>query len=163
MKKQAVGGHRTVALVVWMCTLVALVAGPVPGPTPAAAQVKIPSPDLIGKLTKQLSITPEQAVGGAGSLFNLAKGKLTPDDFSKVAAAVPGMDGLLKAAPSSGAASGLGALIPGGAGGLASVAGSFQKLGLSPDMVGKFVPVLTQHVQSTGGADVASLLAGALK
>jgi hypothetical protein len=29
-------------------------------------------------------------------------------------------------------------------------------------MVGKFVPVLTQFVQSKGGAGVASLLSGAL-
>jgi Protein of unknown function VcgC/VcgE (DUF2780) len=81
---------------------------------------------------------------------------------------VPGMDGLLKAAPKaeSGGSSALGSLgskLPGGAGGLASVAGSFQSLGLSPDMAAKFVPVMTKFVESKGGSSVGSLLAGALK
>jgi hypothetical protein len=49
------------------------------------------------------------------------------------------------------------------AAGLAAVAGSFTKLGLSPDMAAKAVPVLTKYVTKSGGADVAKLLAGALK
>ena len=124
------------------------------------------SPELIGQLTKELSITPAQATGGAGTLFSLAKSRLSPADFSKVAAAVPGMNNFLKAAPSSDQQSGLSSLagsLPGGMGDLASTAGSFQKLGLSPEMVGKFVPILTNFVQSKGGANVASLLSGALK
>jgi hypothetical protein len=44
-------------------------------------------------LTKELKVTPEQATGGAGSLFALAKERLKPDQFSKVSAAVPGMEG----------------------------------------------------------------------
>src|SRR5262245_29195612 len=61
--------------------------------------VKNPSPELVDQLTKQLSITPEQAIGGSGAIFGLAKTKLKPEEFSKVSDAVPGMDGLLKAAP----------------------------------------------------------------
>lgn len=123
-----------------------------------------PSPELVGQLTKGLSITPEQATGGAGALFGLAKSRLSADDFSKIAAVVPGMSGFLKAAPASDNAlglSGLGSM--GGLGGLASAAGGFQKLGLSPDMISKFVPIMTSFVQSKGGANVASLLSGALK
>ena len=131
----------------------------------SAAEVS-PSPELVGQLTKQLSITPAQATGGAGALFSLAKTKLSADDFGKIAAAVPGMSGFLKAAPSAGDMGGLSSLtgsLPGGMGSTASTAASFQKLGLSPDMVTKFVPVLTNFVQSKGGASVASLLSGALK
>lgn len=90
--------------------------------------------------------------------------RLSPADFAKVAACVPGIDKLIKSAPASSTAKavpGLSGL--GNVGGLASVAGSFQKLGLSPDMAGKFVPVLTNFVGSTGGPQVASLLSGALK
>ncbi len=133
---------------------------------PAAAQAKSPSPELVGMLTKELKVTPEQATGGAGALFGLAKSRLQPEEFSQVSDAVPGMDGFLKAAPKQSAGSPLGSLgssLPGGTGGLASVAGSFKTLGLSPDMVSKFVPILTQFVQSKGGANVGSLLAGALK
>src|SRR5262245_41628350 len=57
-----------------------------------------PSPELVGQLTKQLNIKPEQAIGGAGALFGVAKTKMKPEDFLKVSNAVPGMDGLLKAA-----------------------------------------------------------------
>ena len=127
-----------------------------------------PSPELVGQLTKDLSITQDQAVGGSGALFGLAKSRLKPEEFGKVSAAVPGMDGLLAAAPKSslGAASPLGAMgsaLPGKIGGLAPVAGSFKSLGLTPDMAAKFVPILTNFVGGKGGASTASLLAGALK
>jgi hypothetical protein len=134
-----------------------------------AQDVKSVSPELVGQLTKQLSVTPKQAAGGAGALFGLAKTKLPADQFSQVANVVPGMDGLLKAAPKvkqSAAANAMGSMtgaLPGGLGGLGSVASQFKTLGLSPDMVTKFVPVMTQFVQTKGGAGVADLLAGALK
>jgi hypothetical protein len=132
------------------------------------------NPELVGALTKELGSTPQQAEGAAGALFGLAKTKLNPSDWSKVAGAVPGMDGLLKAAPSASAmpaatagavgTSGLGAVTgAAGAGGLASMAGSFSKLGLKPEMVAKAVPVLTNYVTKSGGAGVGQLLAGALK
>jgi hypothetical protein len=130
---------------------------------------KTASPELVGQLTKALSITPGQASGGAGALFGLAKSRLNAGDFSKVAATVPGIEGLIKSAPAAsknsalGGVSSLGNAVPGGLGGLASLAGPFKKLGLSPDMAAKFVPVLTQFVEHKGGADVAGLLAGALK
>jgi hypothetical protein len=49
---------------------------------------KSPSPALVGQLTKQLSITPKQAMGGAGALFGFAKSRLSAADFSKVAASM---------------------------------------------------------------------------
>jgi len=124
------------------------------------------SPELVGELTKGLSITPHQATGGAGALFGLAKSRLNPADFSKIAAVVPGMGSFLKAAPSSSGGSGLSGLtssLPGNMGGLASAGTAFQKLGLSPGMVEKFVPILTNFLQTKGGANVASLFSGALK
>jgi hypothetical protein len=137
----------------------------------ALGHAQAQSPELVGQLTKQLSVTPDQATGGAGALFNLAKSRLSTDEFSKVAGAVPGMDGLLKAAPKAesggssalGSVGSLGSKLPGGAGGLASVAGSFQSLGLSPDMAAKFVPVMTKFLESKGGSSVGSLFAGAMK
>jgi hypothetical protein len=128
-----------------------------------------PSPELIGELTKSLSVTQAQASGGAGALFGLAKTRLSAADFGKVAAAVPGIDALIKSAPSAKGGGGIPGLsgieqsLPAGLGGLASVAGSFKKLGLSPDMAAKFVPILTEFVKAKGGSTVASLLSGALK
>jgi hypothetical protein len=143
-------------------------AGPVAAQTAsseAAAMAAKASPDLVTALSKELGATPEQSAGAAGALFGLAKSRLQPAEFSQVAAAVPGMDALLKAAPAapgavgtSGALSSLGA-----AGGLAQAASAFKSLGLSPDLVSKAVPVLTSFVSKSGGANVASLLGGALK
>jgi hypothetical protein len=123
------------------------------------------SPELIGALSKEMSATPEQAAGAAGTLFGVAKSRLKAEDFSQIATAVPGMDSLLKAAPSSsgGAASSTLSPLGGGASGLASAASAFSKLGLSPDMVSKAVPVLTSFVTKSGGSKAGSLLAGALK
>ena len=96
------------------------------------AQAKLPNAELAGMITKELKITPQQATGGAGALFGLAKTRLKPEDFSKLSSAVPGMDGLLKAAPKA-SSSGLGSLgsaLPAQAGALGAVAGQFKKLGL---------------------------------
>ena len=132
----------------------------------AVAQGASPSPELVGLLTSELGVTQDQATGGAGALFDLAKSRLKPEEFSQVSNAVPGMDGFLNAAPKQGGGSALGSLesvLSGGSGGLASVAGAFGSLGLSPDMVSKFIPLITQFVQSKGGSSVAQLLMSVLK
>ena len=104
-----------------------------------------------------------------GALCGVAKSRLNAEEFGQVAKAVPGMDALLKAAPAadSGGVGGAVAKATGTAGGsaagLATAASSFSKLGLKPDMVSKAVPVLTSFVSKSGGANVGSLLAGALK
>src|SRR5262249_14147553 len=123
----------------------------------AAAAAAKASPDLVGALSKELGATPEQSAGAAGARFGLAKTRLKPAEFAQVAAAVPGMSALLKAAPSTGGATGTsGALsaLAGSAGGLAAAASQFSKLGLSPDLVAKAVPVLTSFVSKSGGASV---------
>ena len=121
---------------------------------------------LVSQLTKGLSVSPTQARGGAGALFALAKTRLTPDEFSKVSSAVPGMSSLLKAAPEVGGHSELSSLeseLPGGMGRMAEVAEAFHKLGLSPEMAGKFVPFMMKYVEHRGGLSTASLLEKALK
>jgi Protein of unknown function VcgC/VcgE (DUF2780) len=51
----------------------------------------------------------------------------------------------------------------GSAAGLASAVSAFSKLGLSPELVGKAVPIVMSLVTKSGGANVGSLLAGVLK
>ena len=128
----------------------------------AAADAAKASPELVNALSKEIGGTPEQAAGAAGALFGVAKSRLKPEEFSQIAAAVPGMNALLGAAPASGMAAAM-PQVGGSAAGLATAASAFTKLGLSPDMVGKAVPVLTSFVSKSGGANVGSLLAGALK
>ena len=160
---------RTAALVTGMVVLWAAVGfAQTPAETADKALAKTPNPELVGALAKELGSTSEQATGAAGSLFSLAKTRLKPEEWTKVAGAVPGMDGLLKAVP-AGAIGTSGSGVPGASaiagnlGGLAGAASAFQKLGLKPDLALKAVPILTTFVGKTGGADVAKLLAGALK
>jgi hypothetical protein len=129
-------------------------------------------------LTKQLGVTPQQATGGAGAIFSLAKNNLSSADFGKLASAVPGMGGFLNAAPkpqndaassaASSAASALGPVTGGAAGGAAANAGgllslgsSFKSLGLSPEMATKFAPVMQQYLASKSGK-VASIFSKAV-
>lgn len=126
---------------------------------------------LISLLTQQLGVTEPQAQGGAGSIFNFAKEKLSPQEFSQVSNTVPNMDGLLDAAPKK--ESGMGGMLGdatsmfGGSGssleGLASLASSFSQLGLSPDMVNQFVPVILNYVKTNGGETASNLLAAVLQ
>ena len=125
---------------------------------------------LVSLLTKDLGITKNQAAGGTGAIFNMAKGNLGAEDFGKVSNAVPEMDDLLKSAPKtdglSGAIAGKTSLLGGSADkltGLASLAGTFSGLGLKSDMASKFVPIILSYVQSNGGESVKNLLAGVLK
>ncbi|MBT8490575.1 MAG: DUF2780 domain-containing protein [Deltaproteobacteria bacterium] len=136
------------------------------GSTYAAAQ----NLGLISLLTKNLGVTQEQATGGAGAIFDLAKQKLGVEDFSKIANVVPGMDSLLKAAPqTSGLSKAIGgktALMGGGAdkiGGLTSLTNSFSQLGLKPDMIGKYSDTIVSYVKSKGGSSLSNILAGVLK
>jgi hypothetical protein len=133
----------------------------VPTPSADAIAAAKASPELVNALSKEIGGTPEQAAGAAGALFGIAKSRLKPEEFTKIAGAVPGMDSLLKAAPA--AAAGVGTSGVAGASGLAGAASAFTKLGLKPDMVSKAVPALTSFVSKSGGADVGKLLAGALK
>jgi hypothetical protein len=120
--------------------------------------------ELIDQLTKSLGVTEPQAKGGAGLLFKLAKDKLSGGDFSKVSAAVPGIDGLIGAAPGGGILGGLGKVFGGGGlAGLAGLAGGFSKLGLDAGMISKFVPIVLSFVQSKGGDQVKGILEKVLK
>jgi hypothetical protein len=126
--------------------------------------------NLTDTLVKKLGITSEQAQGGAGALFQVAKAKLDAGQFADLSKAVPEMDSLLNAAPKqSEALSG----IAGSAssvlgennnpyGNLAGLASSFKVLNLSPDMVDEFVPVVVDYVSTNGGALTANILQSAL-
>ena len=126
---------------------------------------------LVDLLMQQLGVTKPQAQGGAGALFNSAKQSLSPQEFDQVAQAVPEMDSMLEAAPKpSGTLNdmmGQGSSLFGGEtnkqlGGVMDLASSFSELGLSPEMVNKFVPVVLDYVESQGGETVRNLLASAL-
>ena len=117
------------------------------------------------------------ATGGAGAVFKEAKSNMSPTDYSQLLEALPGIDSLIQSVPESSSAeggdlTGKAASILGGSSGLGSsaesmagtagLASTFSKLGLSPDMTGKFIDQILNFVQSEAGQQAMTLLKNAL-
>ncbi len=121
---------------------------------------------LIGSLVDKLGVSNEQATGGAGAVFKEAKNNMNPGDYTQLLKAVPGIDSLISSAPEAGGLAGTASSLLGSSGGsakgMANLADSFSKLGLAPDMVNQFVPVILDFVQSEGGQQAMTLLKSAL-
>jgi Protein of unknown function VcgC/VcgE (DUF2780) len=141
-------------------------------PLLAVAEAPGHASQLVGLLVHHLGVTQEQAAGGAGAILAYARNRLSPDEFSTLSHSLPDVGELIAKAPKLGA--GDLAAAPGG-GGVGPSAGTeqqmgeledlarpFARLGMSDEMVDKFVPVILQYLQSVGGADVANLLQSAL-
>lgn len=121
---------------------------------------------LVGMLTSQLGVSEQQAAGGAGSLLDFAKGQMSAGDFDVVSGALPEADSLIGAAPeaSSGTLGSASSLLGGSSSGLGDVAGvadAFNGLGMSPDMVNEFVPVILEYTESAGSDQAMQLLKSA--
>jgi hypothetical protein len=123
---------------------------------------------LLNTLTSQLGITSEQASGGAGALFNLAQSNLSESEFGQIAEVVPGIQDMMSSAQSSQDQSGGVAALTSmlgdnnSAGNMAGLASVFNNLGMDSNMVGQFMPIILDYLQSAGGEAVASLMKGAL-
>ena len=123
---------------------------------------------LIPLLTNNLGVTESQAKGGAGAIFDYVKQTVSPEDFSTVVKALPGLDSLLKFTPK---ASGLSAQIGGlssalgdksGLTGMAGLTESFAKLGLDAGMLDKYIKTILDFTQSEAGTTVTNIIKGAL-
>ena len=150
--------HTSLAVIVLLLSLAAL---------PARAA---DTGGLVAALVSQLGVTPEQAAGGAGALLSQAKTSMAPGDWTEVAAAIPSVGTLLRAAPPAAApasSTGMGGMLGqagamlGSAQGLAMLAPAFQSLGLDPTMVSQFAPVILGYVESEAGQQTMALLSSA--
>lgn len=113
------------------------------------------STGLTGTLTKQLGVTEAQAAGGVGSILAFAQQRLAAGDFDLVAKAIPGSEKYLSVAKQF-----LGGASINDKAGLQS---AFSKLGMTPDMVSKFAPIVTDYAGKAGGDQAKNLLAALLK
>jgi len=113
------------------------------------------STGLTSTLVNRLGVTETQAAGGVGSILAFAQQHLAAGDFDLVAKAIPGSEKYL----------GMAKQLLGGVpvGDKAGLQGAFSKLGMSPDMVSKFSPIVTDYVGKAGGQQAGNLLAGVLK
>ena len=143
-----------------MITLMAIGICSIAGPASADTS------KLIGSLVDTLGVTEDRATGGSGAVFREAKNNMSSGDYSQLLKAVPGIDSLMSAAPQTSGLAGKASSLLGGSGGsatgMANLADSFSKLGLAPDMVNQFVPVIMEFVQSEGGDQAMTLLKSAL-
>ncbi len=114
------------------------------------------STDMISILTTLLGVNQSQAVAGAGSLLGLASQKLGPQDFAKIASAVPGTNDLIKQA---GGLTGLGANF----GSMATVTSALGKMGVVPDQVSKMSTSMADFIGKAGGTTTKDLFLSALK
>jgi hypothetical protein len=113
------------------------------------------SSSLPATLTKQLGVTDSQAAGGTGAILAFAQQRLAAGDFDLIAKAIPGSEKYLGMAKQL-----LGSANISDKAGLQS---AFSKLGMSPDMLNKFAPIVTDYVGKAGGDQASKLLAGLLK
>ena len=120
--------------------------------------------NLIESIMSETGVNKEQAMGGAGALFEMAEGKMNAGDFKDVANAVPDMQGYLDAVPSL--SSGNTSLLSSAATtltGMPKVQAQFDKLGIGADKVAFFTPVIVNYVEKKGGKLLGGKLLNALK
>lgn len=106
---------------------------------------------LVNDLSSQLGVSTEQAAGGTAALFSLAKSQLSGDQFSGVTDQVSGL-GTLLGGTGTGNGGGLLSGVLGNVKTLAGVQQAFSALGLSPEMIGQFTPIITQFLGNQGVA-----------
>ncbi|CAK0775783.1 exported hypothetical protein [Gammaproteobacteria bacterium] len=129
---------------------------------------------LLGMLTNRLGVNEQQASGGISALMEIAKKQLSGTDYAHLLSSAPDLGALAKTNPAattpkskdpstswmSAASSMLGVS---SLNQLAQLTQTFSQYGLSADMIGKFVKTALDYVQTTGGADLTKILAGAFK
>ena len=111
----------------------------------------VASGSMAGLLQGQLGLTEDQAEGSIGSLLSLASEKLNAGEFDQLAGMIPGADKYMDAAKSLGA-------VTGPLSSLADLNQSLAALGIPPETIEKFMPMVTDYLGKLGGNEVMSLL-----
>lgn len=101
---------------------------------------------LAGSLSNQLGVSSTQAATGAGALLSYAQNSLSPENSQELSSLTGGLSSLDLSA------------LTGSFKTLDSVKNAFSAIGLSPDMVSQFTPLISQVLESQGAS--SSLLSG---
>ncbi len=99
---------------------------------------------LVDSLTSGLGISSEQAAGGSAALLSMAKNQLSADQFGALTDKVPGLNELL------GGNGGLAASALSQVSNMEGVTKAFSSLGLSPDMISQFAPMILKFLGDQG-------------
>jgi hypothetical protein len=108
---------------------------------------------LTNTLTSQLGLPADKANAAVGSVLSYAQGRLSPEDYGKVAGAIPGASNYVQQAVDAGA-------VTGPISDPAGLDSAFSKLGISPDVAKQIGPLISQEVGKTAGPEVGNLLGG---
>ena len=111
-----------------------------------AADAGLSTNPLVGNLTKNLGVTPTQAIGGSAALLNDAKKDMKPADFKTLTTKMPQVGTLLAAAPAT----------------TGTLPSQFSALGMKPEMIGKFTPFLLEYIKSGTTPGMMNLVQAAL-
>ncbi len=109
------------------------------------------SGSMTSLLQSQLGLTEDQAEGGMGSLLSLASEKLSSGEYDQLAGMIPGADKYLDAAKSLGA-------VTGPLKSLTDLNQSLASLGIPPETIEQFLPMVTDYLGKLGGDDAMGLL-----
>lgn len=126
---------------------------------------------LLPLLTQTLGVNTTQAMGGMGALLQTAQSLMSGGDFSVIANAIPGVSGLLSAAPAVTATANGGLL--GGAMKMATdsnpslkagaqLVSQFKSLGMGAEMIPKFTDVGSNYLKQNGNPEASVLLDAAI-
>ena len=123
--------------------------------------------ELISKIVSNVGVSQDQAEGGLGAIFSLAKDNLDGDTFSKIAGAVGDPSSLISKFSGLGGGdsdSGIGGMlgsavsalgVGGGAGNIATMVSALGGLNLDLDTLKKFAPVISGFLKDKGLGDIA--------
>ncbi|MFT6899412.1 MAG: hypothetical protein ACJA13_003848 [Paraglaciecola sp.] len=127
-----------------------------------------PSADgMVSSVTGSLGVTNTQAAGGLGAIFKFAKDNITPDQYSLLAKALPGVGGLLESVPdvsTMASEGGLGGILDKAASyneslkAINEVKKQFAALGLKPEMITQFVAKAQSYLDTPEGQQAKQLL-----
>ncbi|KUJ00815.1 DUF2780 domain-containing protein [Vibrio sp. MEBiC08052] len=102
---------------------------------------------LISQVAEQLPISGQQATGGVGALLSLAQNRLSDQNNAELNQLIPGMESL-SSLNQTGTSNGLSDIHD-----MNAVISTFKQLGLSPDMVSQFVPLILKYLNTQGASE----------
>jgi len=105
---------------------------------------------LVNDLSSQLGVSEQQAAGGSAALFSMAQSQLSGEQFSGVTNQVSGLGALLGGGENGSSGGGLMNSALNNVNSLSGVQSAFSALGLSPEMISQFTPIITQFLGNQG-------------
>lgn len=128
---------------------------------------------LVDTLTSSLNVNSDQASGGMGAIFNYVKNNVSTEQFSQLNSSLPGVDGLVSQMPdisklSSGSSEGLGGLLDNVSQyndtlkSVNDVQKQFEALGLTPEMIGNFISIAQNYLDTEQGQQAKQILTDGL-